>query len=116
MESKFQKDAPGIWFSIHISSINLEQNEFSNFLEMILHHLSCLKCREHALEYLSTHPLDEYKKLRNFEGEKIGMFKWTWEFHNSVNLRLGKHNLDFETAYNMYKSEDQLCSSVCSLN
>ena len=84
-DSKFQKDSPGIWFSIHTLSLNLKLEEFSNFLHNILKNLECIKCRNHALEYLSNNSLNDYKNQKNKEGEYIGMFKWTWEFHNSAN-------------------------------
>jgi hypothetical protein len=35
-------------------------------------------------------------------GRNIGMFYWSWEFHNAVNSYLKKYQPTFEEAFNYY--------------
>jgi hypothetical protein len=43
------------------------------------------------------------------------MFKWIWSLHNSVNIRLGKPLIDFDTAYNLFDPNIMApCNTGCS--
>ena len=42
------------------------------------------------------------------------MFKWSWKFHNSVNSRIGKPVLDWDTTYNLYSDPGvMVCTKSC---
>ena len=42
------------------------------------------------------------------------LFRWTWIFHNAVNKRLKKEELDKKTAYNLYaNAETGICRFDC---
>lgn len=43
------------------------------------------------------------------------MFAYTWNFHNAVNVRLGKITMDWETYTKVYKVEGYKCAG-CSDN
>lgn len=101
----------GIWFCIHILSLRAKTIEsmrnFVNELVYILGKIQCDNCRNHALNYIKTNPIEKYFKLRDSRsGILIGMFYYTWEFHNSVNRRLGKKEMDFYTALQIYSSAE----------
>lgn len=104
---------PGLWYSIHTTSINLNEDCFIDYIKVTVANIPCMTCRKHATEYLKDNPVLDFKGIKNDIGELIGMFKWTWTFHNAVNKRLGKSQMDWNTAYNMYTNTDALCSLSC---
>lgn len=109
---------PGIWFTIHLMAYHatdpLKKQQFMEYMRMVVDNLKCEKCRMHAKRYLEEHPMEPYLNLKNMAGQDIGLFKWTWIFHNAVNSRLGKPILDWDTAYAMYSSPDFLvCKGSC---
>lgn len=119
------KFGPLMWYLIHNMSLQLDQDTFIRVLPIIIELIPCPNCRNHAKEYLSTNSLDLYKDIHNEDnGELVGMFKWTWKFHNDVNIRLNKPLVDFDVAYKMYnhndrKDKDELveaCESLCGLS
>lgn len=67
--------------------------------------LPCGACSQHTKNYLSSHDIKEYYYLtETIDGvrQDIGLFKYIWEFKNSVNKRLGKQSISFIDAYRMY--------------
>lgn len=125
---------PGVWLIIHIMSIDAVTDEkitcFIDWLTVMLNRLPCSKCVKHATYYLSKHDPNIYRKTTNSDNKLVGMFTWTWIFHNSVNQRLGKDIYDFAESYEMYLPKDNNtfvkiisdindsssnCGDVCSL-
>jgi hypothetical protein len=105
---------PGLWFSIHTSALKINQENFLSWIRIIVSSIPCLRCRNHATEYINENPPDVFKDVRD-ENTKdlIGMFKWAWKFHNDVNLRLKKPLMDYNTVYRMYTDESVMCSEEC---
>lgn len=104
---------PGQWYCIHTSAQKLNQKNFIDWLYIILDSIKCTICRDHALEYIKQNPIELYRDVKNDDGYIVGMFQWTWKFHNAVNSRLNKKILDYETAYNMYSEDNHTCSDMC---
>ncbi len=110
---------PGLWFSIHITAKNsvtlAEKKQFITWITQIVESIKCTECRGHAVEYVKTHPLEPYFDLTEDEtGLDIGMFKWTWTFHNTVNFRLQKPYCDWETAMSIFYDGDfKPCDENC---
>ncbi len=93
---------PGVWFVLHLLAINaINQNETIKQIKFILHHLPCETCKEHALDYLSKFPIEDYKETK-VSNTNVGLFVWTFRFHNAVNYRHGKPQMSWEVAYNLY--------------
>ncbi len=95
---------PGTWVMIHIMSMNCDNSSrdcFIAFVDRVLSRLPCKKCRKHAIEYAEKHPLNDIEDTRD-------LFRWSWRFHNEVNQRLGKKEMSYEDAYNMYKETEVL--------
>lgn len=112
---------PGKWDIIHTEGFKAKTNEsqrrFIELVEEICREFKCEVCHGHCTKYIKDHPPSNYiGKEFEFEGvkEKLGMFVWSWEFHNSVNIRLGKPHMNYETAYYMYSTEEK-CQQVCGL-
>lgn len=104
---------PGMWLSIHITALKMGEDYFLRWIRVLIPSIPCQTCREHAIKYLSSNQPESYKGIHNNTGDIIGMFKWSWIFHNDVNKRLNKPILDYNTAYRMYTDESILCSEDC---
>jgi len=107
------KFGPGMWYTIHITALKLGQDLFIDWIRITLNSIPCLKCRNHAIEYLDENNPTKFRDIYNSNGELIGMFQWTWKFHNDVNARLSKKIYDFDEIYRMYSSDSALCSDKC---
>jgi len=109
---------PGAWLIIHILAYNAKRDEAKRDFEAAMHKicsgLKCKNCKVHCGEYLKNHPIRDYWHVKNKNGVDIGMFKWSWTFHNAVNQRLGKEIMDFDTAYHLYSEDsDMVCTKDC---
>lgn len=113
-----QSFGPGAWLTIHIMAYHAtsesDKKAFEKNMKHICDGLKCYTCQDHCKEYLKDNPIRDYWNVKNREGKQIGMFKWSWTFHNAVNTRLGKPLLDFNTAYHLYsESADTVCTADC---
>ena len=86
---------PSIWRTIHSVAYESDklasENTFSNLIYELSFVLPCETCRNHMQNYLKDHPIPQ----NNF-------FIWSVEFHNQVNIRLGKPIMSFEEASQIY--------------
>lgn len=113
---------PGTWNVIHrlafAATTKDQQEEFINTMTKICSGFPCGVCRGHCTEYLELNPMREYLGIKIMMDDKeleLGLFLWTWKFHNAVNFRIGKPIMSWDTAYNLYSdSESLVCSSVCA--
>lgn len=107
---------PGVWLEIHTFALENDSKAASTILSMIKK-FPCEKCRKHAMEYISKHPIEEsVGKILEHEGVKrsIGLFVWTWIFHNNVNVRLGKPAMRLTDA--LMTVDIASCSEKCELS
>lgn len=106
-----------IWWVIHIKAKHATtpelKSEFIDFMYLLSIEFPCGKCRSHIQEYLRDHPFDPFMNIVNEKGEDVGMFKWSWIFHNSVNMRIHKPYVDWETAWEMFDTGREVCTN-CS--
>ncbi len=116
MSDRFPSDPEkfsGIWFTIHVMSkrcrTEKDENEFISFMTMISETLPCEECRKHCKKFMLSHKLENYKGFVDYMNNRVGMFKWSWMLHNSINIRLGKSLVDMKVAYNFYDSEISSC-------
>ena len=97
---------PGIWLQIHIKGMKaVDDKSKADFIDYVWFQAEtfpCENCKKHINEYIRLHPFDHLYNAKNDKGEEIGMFKWGWMFHNTVNTRLRKPYMDWETAWEMY--------------
>lgn len=104
---------PGMWYTIHVSSMQMGEDCYIKYIKSLIPKIPCKKCRDHAMEYIQGNPIDNFTNIKDKDGELIGMFKWSWIFHNTVNQKLGKSIIDFNTAYNFYTNDSELCTLNC---
>lgn len=73
-----------------------QKQQFSNLLLSISHLYPCRNCAEHLQAYLQVHPitLDSKKSIS----------RWLCNFHNEVNLMLGKESFDCEKVDERWKT------------
>ena len=91
---------PGDWHCIHLlaskATTENTKNCFLFFIKTLSETFYCETCRIHFLEYLKNFPPKKYVNITE------GLFLWSFNFHNSVNERLGKQTLLYEEAKLLY--------------
>jgi len=109
---------PGKWDDMHSKAIEAtdsnSQKEFIKWNTDMLENFPCIHCRVHALQYLIANPMEDSVNVIVDKDQKLGLFIWTWKFHNAVNARLKKPLLNWTTAYTMYKLNPEECSKSCT--
>jgi hypothetical protein len=107
---------PGIWYVIHLlardANNETKKLQFKQFIENVVQSLPCSECQKHATEYYQKNPLKDLWDLKE-DGNEIGMFKWAWTFHNTVNNRLKKPFVSWDNAKMLFSKEDGVCTSEC---
>lgn len=104
---------PGYWSAMHIDSFNAKTYEqkitSANTIARLITTFPCGKCRKHATEYASHHPLIHPIN----DGEQLSLFRWVWKFHNTVNERIGKQTISFEDAVKKWGDESICFETSC---
>ncbi len=114
---------PGLWYRIHSAGAKIAlTNEASridpymNEVNEIVDTHNCGDCRVHGKKHLHDDPMENSRYVRDEEGRLIGMFRHGWMFHNTVNARLGKQQVPFETAWQMFSQLDNpTCMTSCAI-
>lgn len=105
------KMGPGFWTTLHCIAFYArtkeEQLSAVKTIKLLCHKFPCQECRHHAKKYIKDHPMEKYVGVKTKNGDMLGLFTWTWKFHNAVNHRIDKPILSWEMAYEMYKNIDK---------
>lgn len=112
---------PGTWNLLHRISFKARSHEqqvnFIKFMREVCDSFPCPTCGRHCIEYINNHPMEDYLDvLVDIDNERLllGLFVWTWKFHNAVNARLKKPIMSWNTAYSIYSQEEpSVCSRKC---
>lgn len=113
-----KQTGPGKWHDIHLKSYLATTDELKRqfvwFMKNeIQPYLNCEECQKHCLEYLNENKIEEYFNVKD-SGRDMGMFVWSWKFHNTVNKRLGKKEIPLNVAYDYFKNfHNYVCSKDC---
>lgn len=94
---------PGAWYSIHLSAYN-NIKDFPAYLKLMCNNLPCQTCRQHAIQYLLDHPIDNFI-------DNLDYFKYTVHFHNHVNKSNGKNIMSIDDAINIFKNTSTIHTS-----
>lgn len=119
---------PGLWLHIHSKARRAitarKMTDFAEDMKTIAEDIKCGECRGHAMKYLEENPIEPYFPMVDPEENNtpIGCFRWAWQFHNTVNARLRKSIVDWETAKALFPlpgttppGEDiGICETDCS--
>ncbi len=114
-------DSRGIWYLIHRSAIlaitEAKKAEFINYMTFLSKEFPCEKCRTHIMQFILENPFHLYMNVSYSTYSDVGFFKWSFNLHNAVNIRLKKPVMDFSTAHNLYKGENgNICTAGCDEN
>lgn len=112
------KTGEGMWFVLHMAAKQATTEEKKRFFLALLtfytEHHHCGTCRNHMIEYVSEHPVKDYWNIKDDKGQEIGLFAWTFQFHNTVNDRLGKKQMAWDQVWKLYSDENMaICMQGC---
>lgn len=113
---------PGTWDSLHKYAFNCrtssQQDEFIRYVKIIFFNLDCKFCLDHAIINLAAHPPDEWRDYIQqngpYNGEHMGMFIWSVNFHNVVNGQLKKPAMSQDIAFILYGPKNDDVFTICS--
>lgn len=99
----------GEWHSIHVASAWADTpQKFKFWCEWIrnqIENLPCPDCVIHARAYILANPPEQAEDP----------FIWSWRFHNAVNRRLEKPELEYVIARQLYLEGDvKVCKGGCT--
>lgn len=114
----------GAWLVIHRMAWNARTDETKRFFCVVLRDLinnfPCGDCKGHATNYISTNIPESYFDFRftnsklGFNKEDLSMFKYTVDFHNTVNKRLDKPTISLENVISAFiNNQTGFCSEGC---
>ena len=99
---------PAFWFSLHngalrypINASPLWAERMKQFILGIPVMVPCVNCSEHATAHIETNA----DNLDTIVSGRANLFKFFWEFHNFINVRLNKPTMTLEEAYKLYNGE-----------
>jgi hypothetical protein len=100
---------PNLWRSIHFIALGYPDqptpNDVQNYYELFTNLwkvIPCYKCSINYKRHLDELPID------TFLTTKMKLFEWTVILHNIVNKELGKNQIAFEDAIELYKTKNQI--------
>jgi hypothetical protein len=98
---------PPFWFTIHngmskypISASQIQKERMQGFILGIPTMLPCEICKVHATNYIEE--ARRNNTLDTICSGRDSLFKWSVDFHNSVNKRYNKKELSYDEAYKLY--------------
>ena len=107
---------PGVWYTLQTQAksamTDIEKTIFIKNFRKLIEEFPCLDCRGHAIKYIQANPPEDFWTVI-YDGKDVGLSKYISMFHNSVNQRLGKPILSWETVYSMYYDNIEVCSHTC---
>jgi hypothetical protein len=83
------------------------QSNMNQWLHSLCPNLPCPSCSKHCVTYMITHPPAIESKQ--------SLWRWGVDFHNNVNRRLGKRELDYSEAEQILKDRYLLKDHVLAL-
>ena len=95
-----------------------KQKQFITSMKKLCQKFPCHICAEHCKEYIEKNGMENYIGVTvEISGEKknIGLFIWSWKFHNAVNFRTKKPLMSWDTVYNLFSNTKNvhMCSAKC---
>ena len=113
------KVANALWMLIHsnadlVDKGKMTPEEFANSFVHLVNdkQLPCATCRADTANHISKNP------IRNTPESPYRYLRWTFDFHNSVNIKLNKEQFPWDRCLAMYASNNEIvpCSFGCNSN
>ena len=106
---------PGYWTAWHIKSLHADdknkKSEVARSIVVDIIYFPCMNCRNHAKDYVRKNPLIEAIK----KDDPLSLFIWTVNFHNFVNMRLGKTMINWQQDKKLWSGEN-VCFENCGMD
>jgi hypothetical protein len=104
---KKEEWGPLVWAMLHLLSMDSDRKDIGALWNRVLlstqHAIPCGVCREHMRLHLRTHRLPYFPIKDTGAGFQQRVARFLHEFHNSVNTRLGKELVTYESCVEHYK-------------
>ena len=98
---------PSFWFTLHngaarypIKASPICAERMKGFIMGMPVMIPCEKCQDHA----TAHIEQNYHRMNEIVSGREQLFNFFVSFHNYVNKRYGKPEMDYKTAYDLYTS------------
>tara|TARA_Y100000389_G_scaffold203307_1_gene251338 strand:- start:16813 stop:17268 length:456 start_codon:yes stop_codon:yes gene_type:complete len=92
---------PIFWDTLHFTAFGypndpnkIDKDSYKNFVINYVKVLPCDKCSSDANDYINLISDFEWNKILN---DRDSFIKWTWDFHDYVNKKLGKKSPKLDT-------------------
>lgn len=110
---------PAFWFTLHngaskypVEASPIQAEKMKGFIKGIPIMLPCERCSTHAQTYIES----KDNELDDIVSGREKLFRFFWEFHNSVNRRYGKAEPSLEEAKMMYMGKARVASLNYTIN
>lgn len=90
-----------LWAFIHTICIVDHMSELQTIKLKLLYLVNIIPCEKCKLDYSNEINSNEFKML-NLDSDPLILFKWSINFHNKVNVKLGKDQVPFEEAIHIW--------------
>ena len=94
---------PPLWYKMHMKTFNYPDNPSKRdkmnviqYFKNVPNIMPCEKCIKHYKRELIINPVE------NVVHSRKSLIKWLVDFHNKVNVRLGKSTFTYKQAYALY--------------
>lgn len=106
---------PGVWRVIHSiarrADTDFKEDRAIEMIWELIDTFPCEKCAQDGRDHWKRDNIFNYIGER----DRLGIFRWTVNFHNTVNLKLNKKMMDYDIALSLY-DDDAMCSlKSCSV-
>lgn len=110
---------PGLWKILHSTAVRAttpdSKSFFIYFFEIFKDMIRCKHCLDDLNLFVQSHELHKYHDII-IDGIDVGYFKFTWELHNYVNLKLNKPLVSLTDAYKYYTVKHFDCRACIKLD
>lgn len=111
---------PGVWYMLTVSAYKAQTPElikaWIDFFYTAQENFTCGDCKEHWGDFIRKNPPTQniYTDFK-YNGKLLGMLYYIVEFHNAVNIRLGKPTYTFSQVIKSFETNDLgYCAEGCA--
>lgn len=102
---------PGCWYSLHLTAKSAQtpvrKQACLEVIQIFRENFFCEICKGHFNQFILSNPPSAVLSKEN------GLFDWTVDAHNAVNVRNNKRVFSKEEVYDLYFGLGSTCSEDC---